>query len=279
MFRGTPDISDPTLRVETTDAKALKSVSGNEGTTIIPKSAVNGIAGFQIYLTATVTGTPSGKVGDILKKFKIRHGANTQLEVSSFDQLNKVYHMLTGLTLTDVNITGAGTFTLKTPYIPFGLGLDAPNYFDFKFNAPSSVNADSLDVSVYMIMYYAPAETDHIVILNPGVDLNADTDIDLFDYVSENKIIKEMWIDITADTNLNYMKFKIGHKDVLDSLKAYDLQKLEAPVVYTHIDGFFKAPVPFGTKSQASGSSNENIPKLLINLANSVAPTIYLHIQ
>lgn len=280
VFRGTIDINSPAVVVETTDMKTTVVSVGNEGFTIIPKSAVRGIMGFQIYITVNVSGgSPSGKVGDLLKLFKIRHGAKTHLEVNSFDQLNKVYHMLTGLSIDDVTINGEGAFTLKTPFIPFNLTLDAPNYFDFKFNAPDTVGATNLTASAYMIFYYGDAIDDHIVVLNPGVTLNKDTDINLFDYISENKVILDMWIDVGADNKLNHAKFAIGNHLVIDKLSAYDLIKLEAPILYEHLDGFFRMPVPRGTISRATGSSNKNIPKLLVNFADNVAPVIYLSLQ
>lgn len=282
MFRNHPEILSQVIRTETTPIQTTNVSVGNEGFTIIPKSAVNGIMAWEIYITANVSGsgTISGKVGDLLKELKIRHGANTQLDVNSFDELAKVYHMLTGKTLSNVDISGAGVYTLRIPIMPFMLDLGAPNYFDFKFNAPSTVGADTLSMSANMVFYYGGAITDNIVILNPASTLNANTDINLLDYVSENKVIKEMWVDIGADDNLNYAKFYRGHSLIYDTLKPEDLVNIEIPLnMYSHIDGFFKMPIPYGTISKASGSTNVDVPKLIANFKNAVSPVIYLHLQ
>jgi len=288
MFRYPEDINIQITGTEDTSPQTTALASNsNVGFTnaFTPKKAMGNITGIKFFLTLSATsGTTAGSttVGSSIAEFKIRKGAEVYLNAQSFAQLQRVYHMLTGLSWSDVTLTGVAsgtaTATMESPIIPLNYTLDQPIYIDFQFvSYPTlSSNFTGASVSGYVVFYYGnTTDNDKFIINTLPTALNASTDIDLFDYFTDKNPIAYFWVDVSADSNLSYMEFEVGSVKVRDKMYATALTQFEDYLsLFTHISGFFLSPLPYGTLASPSGS-NVNAPKLIINLASSTTPTIY----
>jgi len=276
---------------DATPQTAVLSASSTVGFTnaFTPKKANGNIVGLKFFLALSATsGSTAGSttVGSAISEFKIRKGADVYLNTTSFAQIQRVYHMISGLTWNDTTLTGIAsgqvTATMESPIIPLNYVLDQPIYIEFQFAGYSTLSADFTagSVSGYVVFYYGQANTNDKWIINtlPSV-LNASTDIDLFDYFTDKNPIHYFWIDLTADSNLNYMYFEIGSNKIIDKTYATALEQFEDYLsLFSHISGFFLSPLPYGILATPSGS-NTSAPKLILNLANAITPTIYAKVQ
>jgi len=276
---------------DATPQTAVLSASSTVGFTnaFTPKKANGNIVGLKFFLTLSATsGSTAGSttVGSAISEFKIRKGADVFLNTTSFAQLQRVYHMVSGLTWNDTTLTGTASSqvsaTMESPIIPLNYVLDQPVYIEFQFNGYSTLSADFTGASIsgYVVFYYGETNVNDKWIINtlPSV-LNADTDIDMFDYFSDKQPIHYFWIDLSADSNLNYMYFEIGSNKIIDKTYSTALTQFEDYIpIFSHIDGFFLTPMPYGILASPSGS-NTSAPKLILNLANAITPVIYAKVQ
>ncbi len=293
IYRIPSDINTSIIGTENASPQTTSLAStGNVGFTnaFTPKKASGNVVGIKFFLTLSATsGATAGSttVGSSIAEFKIRKGSDIYLNAQNFAQLQRVYHMITGLSMSDVTLTGTAngtaTATLETPIIPFHYTLDQPIYIEFQFTSYTALSSDFTGASVsgYVVFYYGNvAENDKFIINTLPTALNSNTDIDIFDYFSDKSPIKYFWLDVSADSNINYMEFEVGTQKIRDKMYATALTQFEDyfDSAFTHIGGFFLTPLPYGVLATPSGS-NVSAPKLLINLANSVTPTIYAMVQ
>ena len=292
MFRIPQDVNLVIQGTENaTQQSAVLSSSGNVGFTnsFTPKKALGNVVGIKFFLTLSATsGATAGSttVGSAITNFKIRKGADIYLNVQSFAQFQRVYHMLTGLSWSDTTLTGTAngtaTATMESPIIPVSYTLDVPIYIDFQFAPYTSLspNFTGASVSGYVVFYYGQTDKNDKFIINTlPTALNANTDIDLFDYYADKHPIEYFWVDVQSDSNLNYLEYELGSTKVRDKMYATALIQFEDYLsLFSHVSGFFLTPMPYGVLATPSGS-NVNAPKLIINLANSVTPTIYTKVK
>jgi len=276
---------------DATPQTAVLSASSTVGFTnaFVPKKASANIIGLKFFLTLSATsGSTAGNttVGSAISEFKIRKGADIYLNVQSFAQLQRVYHMVSGLTWNDTTLTGTAsgpaTATMESPIIPLNYVLDQPVYIEFQFAGYSTLsdNFTAGSISGYVVFYYGDTNTNDKWIINtlPSV-LNANTDIDMFDYFSDKQPIHYFWLDLGSDTNLNYLYFEIGSNKIVDKTYSTALTQFEDYIpIFTHINGFFLTPMPYGILATPSGS-NTSAPKLILNLSNAITPVIYAKVQ
>jgi hypothetical protein len=294
MFRSVPSVI--ATEISDTQTTALSSAGPGSLPTITPTKAGGlNILGMilQIYANVTQSAAANWTVGSLVKELKIQKGTNTQIDVNGEDQLEKVFHMLTGLPIGATFNTGAPIYfnnptsagaagqTNQTEeiFLPLQFTTAVVPQIKLTLNGYSAItNATAATVNFTVIFLYGntPVTDDLIKITTAPAQLNAATDIDVSQYFSEAKPINEVWVEIPADADLNYQTFEIGQATIYPKVDPTSLSFLEAIIPgYTHISGFFKSKMKPGTVFPTSGST-ANSPKLIYNLAAAETPTFYM---
>ncbi len=246
---------------------------------------------FVLTVNLTYSTAPSsspGTVGQFIQQILIYKGSDKdyRYNIASMAELQRIYHMLTGLSLSDVSIPASTSatatlefiipFRIKTvPQVPLLKVVLAP--WTVLSATPASGSA-SLSVEY---LYGTPSDVpvdDYLTIVSTPTALNANTEINISQYFGSSDPMIDIWVDATADANLNYAKFAVGKSTIYDKMGPFTLTQMETQqgrANYTHISGFFRMPQPAGQVYPAQGVAAD-VPQLIVNLANSVALNIYL---
>ncbi len=294
MQRSVPHVI--ATEISDTQTTALSAAGPGSLPTITPTKAGGlNILGMilEIYANVTQSAAANWTVGSLVKELKIQKGTNTQVDINGEDQLEKVFHILTGLPIGVTFNTGAPTYfnnptsagaigaTAQTEeiFIPFHFTTAVVPQIKLTLTGYSSItNATAATVNFTVIFLYGntPVTDDLIKITTAPAQLNAATDIDVSQYFSESKPINEVWVEIPADADLTYQTFEIGQATIYPKVDPTTLSILEAILPgYTHISGFFKSKMKPMTVFPTSGST-ANSPKLIYNLAVAETPTFYM---
>ena len=294
MFRGVPSVT----ATEVSDTQTIVLSSGGPGSvpTITPtKAAGQNILGVILKIAGSVTQSAAANwtVGSMIKELQVLKGANTQIDVGSEDQLEKLFHMLTGMPIGATfnssaptyynNPTSAGAVgqTSQTEEIFLPLHFTTKVVPQFKltttgYSAVTDATAATISFTVIFLYGSTPITDDLIKIVTAPAALNSATDIDVSQYFSEAKPINEVWVELTADSDLSYQSFEIGQSTIYSKVGPTSSQILEALMPnYSHLTGFYKSRMKPGTVFPTTGSTS-NSPKLIYNLAVARTPTFYL---
>lgn len=262
---------------------------------ILPtKAHGQSIVGMEINLAVTMTQSAAANwTPDLLfNSMKIVKGSNTLINPLSYKQFTNLFNALTGLSPTSTTYfndpqsagaLGQSTSTMDV-FLPLKFTTDSPVVTTFSFNAYSSVtNGTAGSVSIIIQYFYSSQQVkdDEVKIVTTPSNLNAATDIDVSQYFSELKPVKEVWIDVTTDSNLTYQTFTLGNTVVFDKTDAFNLRALTTVATWQNaITGFYKAQTMEGVTYPAQGSTSAAKPQLVINLSvGTIAPTYYLFIK
>lgn len=258
---------------------------------VVPtKAQGRAIVGMHISLAFTMT--QSGKASwtpDLLfGGLKITKGSNTQIEVLSYAQLQRLFNMITGLTDTqtvyfnDPSSAGnAGTSSSSLDiFLPLNFKTDTPVQTVFSFNGYGSItNGTAGSVNITIDYYYANIDVkdDDIKIVTTPTALSSGVDVDVSQYFSVKSTIAEVYVDIGVadDTKLSDQRFEVGGSTVFDHTQAFELRAKTTLVPWmAGYAGFFKCQTKPAIYP-ASGTVTQK-PKLILNLGGSYSPTFYL---
>src|SRR5579875_3331490 len=278
---------------------AVLSQTGPVGVPSITPKEANGanIVGLALYISATMTQSAAANwtVGSLIKELKISKGSGTLIDITGEDQLEKVFHIYTGLPAGVTFNSGAPTFfsnptsagaagqtsQTETIFIPLHFTTaGVPPSFVLTANGYNAVtNATAGTVSFYMQFFYSSVQVkdDKMKIVTSPTSLNANTDIVISEQFAEDAPIREVWVELANDAALTYETFKIGNVELYHEVDPLGLQihEVSSPLA-SHISGFFyslmKSPTTFPTQA----STSTNLPKLIYNFASAQTPTYYL---
>ena len=264
--------------------------------TVTPKRAGGlSIVGIIMTITANMTQSAAANwtVGSLIKEMVIKKGANKQIDINGEDQLEKVFHLLTGLPIGATFNTGAPTYfsnptsagaagasaETETVFLPVHFRTDVVPQITLTVNGYSTItNGTGGTVSFQVEYLYSnmPVSDDLIKIVTAPSALNSATDINVAQYFSEAKPVNEVWIEVPSDAALSYQSYEVGQTTVYKAETATSLSFQEDILpTYSHISGFFKSRMKPNTVFPTTGS-NANSPQLILNLATSQTPTFYL---
>src|SRR5579883_3446849 len=246
MFRQIENAVRTEVSSTQTVVLAAAAGSSNGVPTIFPKqTAGRSIAWLRLLITATITQSAAANytVGSLIKELTIKKGSKKYIDITSEDQLEKLWHMLTGLAI----------------------------------GASYNANAGSVSFAVEFGYVDRQLSDDVIEIVTVPSALNAGSDLDLQDQFSEAAPIDEVWVELTNDSDLNYFTFEVGSDQVFEQMPPTTVQIREeqGQMLFSHIGGFYRAPTPRGVVYKTPAGVN-TANKLIINLATSRSPTLYL---
>ncbi len=256
------------------------------------------IVGLKLNLSATVTQATAAQawsVEALLKELKFARGSDVLMDINGSDQLEKVFHIYTGMTKGATFNTGSPTYysdpgsagavgqssDTLTVYIPLhfvgsGLPLSIIATANAYTAAGSNTTGGSISFQVTFAYSDLPVADDRMKIVVAPTSLNASTDINVATQFSENKPMDEVWVELTADSSLNYQTFSVGQTILYDQIDPTTLSVEEAPTpgLY-HVAGFLKQMMKRGTVFPTQGAT-QNAPKLINNYSANQTPTFYL---
>jgi len=254
------------------------------------------IIGLMLKITATITQSAAANwtVGSLLKELKLLRGADVLLDINGEDQLEKVFHILSGMPVGVTFNTGAPTYFSNPTvtgivgqstgteqiYIPLhfvGSGLPLSIILTSNaYTAVTNATAGSMTFQVTFAYSDLPVADDRMKIVVAPTALNANTDINVATQFSENKPVEEVWVELTADSSLTYQTFAVGQTVLYDQVDPTTLSVEEAPLpnLY-HIAGFLKQLIKRGTVFPTQGAQ-QNAPRLINNYSANQTPTFYL---
>ncbi|MDG6919762.1 MAG: hypothetical protein JRN62_10075 [Nitrososphaerota archaeon] len=254
------------------------------------------IVGMKLSITATVTQSAAANwtVGSLIKELRFMRGSSVLLDINGEDQLEKVFHIYTGMPIgatfnsdsptyfsnpTNAGAAGQSTET-ETVYLPLHfLGSGLPLQVILNANAYTVVsNATAGSITFQVTFTYSDLSIadDTMKIVVAPTALNASTDINISTQFSENKPVDEVWVELTADSSLNYQSYSVGQTVLYDQVDPTTLSVEEAPVpTFSHIAGFLKQMIKRGTVFPTQGAT-QNAPKLINNYSANQTPTFYL---
>src|SRR5579875_2434623 len=147
----------------------------------------------------------------------------------------------------------------------------------YGYGAITNATAGSVSFAVEFGYVDRQLSDDVIEIVTVPSALNAGSDLDLQDQFSEAAPIDEVWVELTNDSDLNYFTFEVGSDQVFEQMPPTTVQIREeqGQMLFSHIGGFYRAPTPRGVVYKTPAGVN-TANKLIINLATSRSPTLYL---
>ena len=286
----------PPLATELSKANTVTLAASKTSTvpTIVPEAA-NGrpIIGIKLIATASVTfsNEPSGTVGTVgglMSELKILKAGNvTLLDPETYAQLQRLYHIYTGLELSDQNITGAGsaytlTATLETEVMPFYFTTGVtPQFIFYAAGYGQFANATSGSLTVQIEFHYGGlnlVNDDQVVIVTTPTALSNGVEVSVNPYFTVKTPVNQVWFDATADADLGYQSYEAGNSVIFDKVDADTLTNLEGYLPYfDHINGFFFSQTPSGVLYPSPGTTQgSTAPNLIVYLNDSISLTFYL---
>jgi hypothetical protein len=254
------------------------------------------IVGMMLKVTVTLTQSAAANwtVGELIKELKFVRGSNTLIDINGEDQLEKVFHIYTGMPVGVTYNTGAPTYfsnptnagaagqstETEEVYIPLHfVGSGLPLQVQLTMNSYSTATDGTAGTGTFQVTFcYSDQKVadDTMKIVVAPTSLNASTDINISSQFSEAKPVDEVWVELTGDSDLTYQTFSVGQTTIYDQVDPTTLTVEEAPVpgLY-HIDGMLKQLVKRGTVFPTQGAA-QNAPKLINNYSASQTPTFYL---
>jgi hypothetical protein len=292
---------------ELSTQKSLTLGTGNTGfDNLFPKSSSNrNIVGVKLTISATVTTSGSSlasfTAGSLIKELKITKGANTLIDFGSEQNLEDIWHILTGLAIgqgfnssgqiyfsnpaTTARTSAGSATSVEVIYFPLYITTeDVTPIFSLTMLPYTTPAGGTSGTALFQIefMYGDQAvQDDYFVITTAAAALSNATDIDVTTYFSNQNAIDELWMRSSAgaDADLNYEIFQYGSNTQYDHTPYTTLIQFEEPMPYqTHVTAFFKLAVPAGTVYQAQGVSSTQV-KLVLNFTNSTTPTFYARLS
>lgn len=254
------------------------------------------IVGMLLKITSTVTQSAAAAWtgGLLLKELKFQRGSDVLIDINGEDQMEKVFHIFTGQPIGATFNSGAPTYfsnpsnagaigqstNVEVIYIPLhfvGSGLPIQLVLTSNaYTAVTNVTAGSMTFQVTFTYSDLPVDDDRMKIVVAPTALNASTDINLASQFSENKAVDEVWVELTADSSLNYETFAVGQTIFYDQVDPTTLGVEEAPTAgLYHLAGFLKQLIKRGTVFPTQGTQ-QNAPRLINNFSASQTPTFYL---
>ncbi len=254
------------------------------------------IVGLKLSITATVTQSAAANwtVGSLIKELKFARGSDVLIDINGEDQLEKLFHIYTGMPIGQTFNTGAPTYfsnptnagaagqstETETVYIPLHfVGAGLPIQIILTMNSYTAVTDGTAGSATFQVTFcYSdlPVADDRMKIVVAPTALNSATDINISTQFSENKPVDEVWVELTADSSLTYQSFSVGQTTLYDQVDPTTLSVEEAPVpgLY-HIGGFLKQLIRRGTVFPTQGAT-QNAPRLINNYSANQTPTFYL---
>jgi|GEM_PF-1647712 hypothetical protein len=297
MFRQIENAVRTEVSSTQTVVLAAAAGSSNGVPTIFPKqTAGRSIAWLRLLITATITQSAAANytVGSLIKELTIKKGSKKYIDITSEDQLEKLWHMLTGLAIgasynanantlfsNPTNAGAAGQTTqAEEIYIPLWFNTQVVPLITltlYGYGAITNATAGSVSFAVEFGYVDRQLSDDVIEIVTVPSALNAGSDLDLQDQFSEAAPIDEVWVELTNDSDLNYFTFEVGSDQVFEQMPPTTVQIREeqGQMLFSHIGGFYRAPTPRGVVYKTPAGVN-TANKLIINLATSRSPTLYL---
>ncbi|MCL2288719.1 MAG: hypothetical protein FWC33_06085 [Candidatus Bathyarchaeota archaeon] len=278
----------PTRNARTEDGEAVSVVLGGTGvsTTGIFPTAVNNqnIQHIKLILKVFASTTNNFKASDVFGGWKLTKGAETRFDISSYQQLERLYNILTRQNFsakyikdeeaTQNTTTGQKEATLELN-IPLTYGTTPIPVSYFNFKPLSAIGATSGSVSVSLKYYYTDEKVSDVKLQIKTIPVivqnNVDSDISSH---LPTEFIDEIFLDVTSNSNLNEQSYVLGAEPQY-KYNNYDLALFTAHHEnLKQIDGFFQLRCP--SIAWALSATVGTKPKLNINLAQPMQPVIYM---
>jgi len=253
---------------------------------ISPKHMKYSISAIRFLITVNVvngaTALSGGTVGDFIKTIKVLQGSKELLELNGIQDVQALYHIKTGQTLSDVALptTASTTDTASLEfYLPYEIALTKEQVvikviFNGYSTAVSGGSVSSATGSVGLAFYYQKekvTQSEQWDIIETASTIQANTDKNLGSDLP-SKPVYELWVNIGADGNLNYYKYLLNSEELFHAY-VYDLIQYEIrEPQYSHVSGLMKLPINAGVLINTSSNLQ---PEAIINLATAEQVRIY----
>jgi hypothetical protein len=281
---------------ERSKPQAVGLGAGKVASTTISPSKAHGqsIFGlhFEIKFSMTQSAAANWKPSQLFDYLLIEKGSNKMVYPQSYAQLVRLFNSLTSLADSDTigkasrffndpqSAGAAGTSTSKLDfYLPLTFNTQSPPLITLGFLPYTQITngtAGSATITVTFMYSPIPVIDDQVKIVKAPTALAAGTDIDVSAYFGTKQSVKEAWIDVVADANLDYQAFNIGQIAVFDKATAFELRALTTNAEWMQpIDGFL-ACNDQPTKYSAPDTNANAKQELILNLLIEAQPTFYL---
>jgi len=260
---------------------------GTSGEIIIsPKHMKYSISALRFLITVSVvngsTALSGGTVGNFIKTIKILQGTKTLLELNGMQDVQILYHIKTGQTLSDVALptTANTTDTASLEfYLPYEIAktneqVVVKAIFNNYSTSVSGGSVSSATGSVGLAFYYQKekvVESEQWNIIETATTIEANTDKNLGADLP-SKPVYELWVNVGSDSNLNYYKYILNSEELFNAY-VFDLIEYEIrEPQYSHISGLMKLPINSGVLINTSSNLQ---PEAIINLSTAEQVRIY----
>ena len=253
---------------------------------ISPKHMKYSISALRFLITVSVvngaTALSGGTVGNFINTIKILQGAKTLLELNGMSDVQALYHIKTGQTLSDVALPTTANAT-DTASLEFNLPYEIAKtndqvvvkvIFNNYSTAVSGGSVSSATGSVGLAFYYQKekvVQSEQWNIIETASVIQANTDSNLGANLP-SKPIYELWVNVSADSNLNYYKYVLDNEELF---KAYVFDLINYEIrepQYSHVSGLIKLPINAGVLINTDSNLQ---PEAIINLSTAEQVRIY----